>query len=503
MSASNWKKDALRKYQLEGAEWLVDLPAKMRGRLLTDGLGLGKSRTALAAHRLREEAGMMQFPCGMVFTTSISTHDWRREAEKFWPELTVHVLGSESAYQRKNESDADFEKRRHGKWQDMLLGKHGPSLLISSYEGAERIDDFITSNDILIDSLTIDEAHNMKRASTSRASTLKTFVGRAKQTTLMTATAVHNRPPDLHNLLTWMDPKTPGYWKWANKFFLIHAPDKGFGPGTVGELLDKEGLNESIAHLVMGRTSEEVFGQMPARQRVLKLIDAPGAERISPAKLHQFKEETGIQSACSAAVKYKLDAAVSLVEDMDQPVVLYAYRREDAKKLHEKLLKVKVSSLLATGDSTSSARDKIIERWKAGEATALVCTLDAVRESATLTRAAVMVFVDLSWLPGTMLQCEGRIDPARQQEGNRRPVTYYYLVTKDGPDEVVAEMLVEKIEQASGIGSKNANNDALGDFLSPLDKRVKLKDSSPDDLMNDLMTRLTSRANRLAELGML
>lgn len=503
MGVTNWKQKDVRGYQLDGANWLVDLPPRSRGRLLADGLGLGKTRTALAAMRIRYEMGLMPSPCGIVFTTAISKHDWRREAERFWPELTVHVMGSETSYQRKGESDENFAIRRDMKWQQMLRGEMGPALIVSSYEGAERIDEFITREEILLDFLGVDEAHNLKKAATARAMNIKSFVARSSHTTLLTGTPIHNRPQDLHNLLCLMRPKTKSLWSWAKPFFLMHAPDKGYGPGQIGELIDKEGLLESISDLVWGRTSTEVFKELPARQRVLKLVDAPGAERVSPAKLHLFNEETGIRAACEKAVKHKLDAAVQLALDVDQPLVMYAWRREDAKALHAKLLKAKVPALLATGEVTAQQRDKIIERWKAGEATALVCTLDAVRESATLTRAKVMVFVDLSWLPGVMLQCEGRIDPARQAENDRGAVTYYYVVTKDGPDEVVAEMLVEKIEQASGIGSKNKTSDTLGDFLSPLDKRVKVAESSPEQIMAELMSRLSSRAARLADLGML
>lgn len=500
---TSWKEKNLRSYQLDGAEWLVDLPYGARGRLLADGLGLGKTRTALAAQRLRYENNLMDNPCGIVFTTSISTHDWRREAERFWPELKVHLMGTETGYRRKGESKEDFDVRRNKEWQALLSHPSGPALIVSSYESAERIDEYATSNDVLFDSITIDEAHNLKKASTTRSKVLRTFVARSRQTTLLTGTPVHNKPHELHNLLDLCHRNAFGsFWKFAERFFNVHVGDRGFG-SVVGDILDKEALQDAIVPYVKGRTSAEVMGQMPARQRVLKLVDAPGAERISPAKLHLFKEGTGIEAACRAAVKYKMDAAVQLVLDIDKPVVLYTYRREDADKLCKLLVKAGVTAALATGDSTSSARDKTIEGWKAGNQLALVCTLDAVRESATLTRSDTMVFVDLTWLPGTILQCEGRIDPARQPEGERRPVTYYYLVTKDGPDEVVAETLVHKIEQASGIGVHNRESDALGSFLSPLDKREKPRDIPEAELMADLTARLTARANRLADLGML
>lgn len=799
----DWRVSQLRDYQLNAAEWLAELPHGTRGKLLADGLGVGKSRSALAAMRLRYERGLMTNPCGIVFTTANSAHDWRREAAKFWPELKTHLIGSESSYQRKNESDEDFAQRRNGEWQAMLTGDE-PALIISSYEGGERIDEFATAAEVLFDNIIIDECftgetmvwtehgemridsiapgdyvwafngqqlvlrevtacqtrlattlevvfpthrvkstpnhpyltmkgwkraedleagdevvcvvsgeagegegpsllreelqrlvedgkagsegavhpgtgvahqqgasragenaqgqgdgaglsqadaaaqsdaagegphegvagaqgvgaspgagrereavagaaspagggaglahggggahgeearpafraeaghraradeggrrsgwplasiaegtgggpaegrlppgfgvvrvqgvergrageyaftrlvhnlevaeahtyvlsgglivhncHRIKGEKTTRAKLMRTFVARSTASAFLTGTPVENRPEDLFNIMDLCKRGVFGtYWRFAERFFQLHVGSRGFGH-EVGDVLDKQMLKDAIAPFVMGRSAAEVMGKMPVRQRLLKLIDAPGAERISPAKLHLFKESTGIEAACRGAVKYKLAAAVELVQDIDQPVVLYTYRREDANQLSKLLSKAKVPNLVATGDSTTKARDAIIERWKNGEATALICTMDAVRESATLVRASVMVFVDLTWLPGTILQCEGRIDPARQPVNERRPVTYYYLVTRGGPDEVVAESLVHKIEQASGIGVKNQLADSFGEFLAPLDKRVKAEEISGVEMMADLTARLTARANRFADLGML
>lgn len=499
----DWRKDSLRSYQLAGAEWLVDLPPGARGRLLADGVGTGKTSTALAALRLRHEANQMSNPCALVFTTANSTYDWVREVQRFWPELKTYRMGDAPTYQKKGETDEAFDFRKNGEWRAMLQGKCGPSLIIGSYESADKIDAFITPNEILLDYVIIDEAHSITHERSARAVQLRSFVARSLATALLTGTPVKNRPPDLYNLLDLCARNAFGsFWKFAGKYFNIHVGEKGFGK-TVGDLLDAEALAEDIKPYVMGRSSVEVMGQMPARQRVLKLVDAPGAERVSPAKLHLFAESTGIEAACRGAVKYKLGAAVELAVNIAKPVVLYAYRREDADKLCKLLNKAKVPALLATGDSTTQQRDAIIERWKAGEATALVCTLDAVKESATLTRADVMIFVDLSWLASTIMQCEGRIDPARQPEKERRPVSYYYLVTKDGPDEVVAEALVHKIEQASGLGTSTGVTDSFGEFLSPLDKRAKSEKISPEEMLADITSRLTARANRFADLGML
>jgi hypothetical protein len=168
---------------------------------------------------------------------------------------------------------------------------------------------------------------------------------------------------------------------------------------------------------------------------------------------------------CAAA---KLDRAVELAQTLAEPVVLYTFERAHAAALGRKLSAAKVPALCCTGAVTTVARDKRIQRWMAGDATALVCTMDAVRESATLTRAAAMIFVDLDWLPGKMLQCEGRIDPSRQPEADRRPARYYYLVTDGGPDEIVAERVITKIEQAQRIVGGADMSLGLRDCLAPV-----------------------------------
>lgn len=497
----DWK-SKLRPYQLEAAEWLTELPFGVRARILADGLGTGKSFSGLASQRRRYEKGKMDNPCGLVFAPGVALHDWRRTTEALWPEAFVHVFGTEPTYQRRGESDEAFDERRNGPWRQALLGKKGPAVLIADYALAEKLDDFLTQNNVLIDSLIIDEAHALKRASTKRSKVIRGLVARCRQTTLLTGTPVHNRPYDLYNLLTMC---RPNYWgslyTWAGRYFNLRQGNNGIGT-VIDELLDKQRLIEDTRDYIMGRSAVELMGQLPQEQRVLKLVDVPGAARISPAKVARLKEGSDLDKALRSAVRHKLDAAVELALDVDRPVVLYTYRREDAQTLAKKLTSVGITSTLATGDLSVTARDRAIERWKLGESTALVCTMDAVRESATLTRADVTIFVDLSWLPGTILQCEGRTAPSRQPVGSRRPVTYYYLVTRNGPDEVVAEAIVEKLSAAADIGAPNPKADALAETLKPLDRRVKSTEDAKAMLV-DLVARLETRANRLVELGML
>lgn len=511
----SWRQN-FRSYQLENAEWLTDLPEGVRARCLTDGLGTGKTSSALAGARLAFEKGITEQPVMVGFTTASSVHDWRREAEKRWPELRFIMTGTKKTItKRKTESAEEFERRKqeahdNAEWRKAIreaANDSRPTLIMGDYFWSEQVCEMLFEHSVLLDRLLLDEAHLLKKASSGRAKAIRMAVARSKQTTMLTGTPVHNRPHDLHNLLTLCAPQkvSPSTYTWAAPYFHIKLKDGNYPyiadfKGDFG----KANLVEDIKPYVFGRTAAELMGDdLPARTFQLKMVDVPGAVRMSPAKM-RAKQSAQVDALLRETVRHKFEAALEVVRDADKPAVLYTYRREDAEKLAKFLNANDLPSLLATGDLTNAARDKVIERWKGGEATALVCTMDAVRESATLTRADLMVFVDLHWLPTVLLQCQGRIDPARQPAHERRPVLYVYLVTRGGPDEVVAEVVVEKLRAASGVGVKTANGDKLAEFLSPLDSRKELQKAlDPDELMASLVDRLNARADRLADLGML
>lgn len=349
----------------------------------------------------------------------------------------------------------------------------------------------------------VHNCHVAKKERNLTSILLRTLVGKSRRTFMLTGTPVHNRPADLFNLLQMMDPiEFPSFMKWASKFFMVR--NHKFGR-SVDELLDKPGLNAFLAPYFFDVDPEEVMGTLPPRQRYLRRIPVKQAVRISPAKLNGLKSGSGLDNALRAMVRHKMKTAVDLCRDMDEPIVCYTYKKEDAQELVRRLVEADITCTLAMGTgakggTTAKRRTALIEGWKNGATRVLVCTMDAVKESATLVRAACMIFLDLDWLPGKMLQLEGRIDPTRQPEGERRPVRYYYLMVEGGSDEVVAERVIAKIEEAQGIvgvGDKSAA--ALGTMLKVVKRGADL---TPAEALADLVGHLEARASRMAEIGM-
>jgi SNF2 family DNA or RNA helicase len=335
----------------------------------------------------------------------------------------------------------------------------------------------------------------MKKAHTGIARTLRPLIARAEVSFLLTGTPIHNKPEDLHQLIDLCAlGKLGSKWTFARRFFAIEQGKFGC---RIGRLLDKEGLRVAVAPYILARTVAEAYGELPARIRKLMRVEtAKPLARLSREQLRVRLDDAaaGVNGLLRDAAKLKLQAAAELCASLNEPCVLYTYERADASELVKRLAKLQVRSVLATGELVTAKRAAAIENWKSGGPPALVCTMDAVRESATLTRAAAMIFVDLDWLPGKQLQCEGRIDPARQREGERRPARYYYVVTAGGPDEVVAERVFEKIVEMQGVVSLDESLDGYAATLRSV-STAKVAEP-PAVVLNDLIARLLVHAER-------
>src|SRR6185369_1267855 len=87
----------MRPYQKDGFNFLCQLSELKLGGVLADDMGLGKTLQTLAwLAWLRHRQGKSPKPSLVICPASV-LHNWRREAEKFTPNLKVLVLESGAA----------------------------------------------------------------------------------------------------------------------------------------------------------------------------------------------------------------------------------------------------------------------------------------------------------------------------------------------------------------------------------------------------------------------
>jgi SNF2 family DNA or RNA helicase len=184
----------LRPYQERGLAWLSFLGDLGLGAVLADDMGLGKSPQTLALLQAERDAGTATGPTLLICPMSL-VGNWQREAARFTPELSVHV--------------------HHG--ADRLAGPElaaavaSADLVITTYGVATR--DRAALAEVPWARVVVDEAQNIKNASTRQAQAVRAIPAAAR--IALTGTPVENRLTELWSI---MEFTSPGLLGPAEKF---------------------------------------------------------------------------------------------------------------------------------------------------------------------------------------------------------------------------------------------------------------------------------------------
>ena len=174
----------LRPYQRRGLSWLALFGELGLGAILADDMGLGKTiqLLALEAHDRRDTP---RGPTLLVCPTSL-VGNWRREAQRFAPDLTVHV--------------------HHGgdrvRGPDFAKSIDGTDLVVTTYGLAAK--DAGMLRDVHWRRVVLDEAQQIKNSASKQAMAVRGLG--ADQRVALTGTPVENRLAELWSIMDFANP---------------------------------------------------------------------------------------------------------------------------------------------------------------------------------------------------------------------------------------------------------------------------------------------------------
>ena len=105
----------------------------------------------------------------------------------------------------------------------------------------------------------------------------------------------------------------------------------------------------------------------------------------------------------------KLDALMELLEDTDEPLVVYSQFKQLIRMAEKRLDDEKISYVSLTGDTPNEARGELVQKFQSGQSRVFLATTRAGGVGITLHRASTVVFLDRSWSPADNLQAEDRL----------------------------------------------------------------------------------------------
>lgn len=439
-------KAELYPFQKAGVDFLV----KSGGRaILADDPGLGKSAQTIGYMTVEDPARtLIVCPATMKYT-------WQAELTK-WSDFTSEVI----------ESDTDLASLQKA-----------TRVLIINYDILKK--HALILQKVKIDLLVLDEAHYIKSPTALRSKAVKLLAKSVEKIIMLTGTPVLNRPAELFNPLSILDPKGwSSWWMFAHRYCAAHQTRFGLDTSGASNL---EELKTKIAKYFLRRTKEEVMKELPQKIRVEVPITLPKEHERLYDKAHDSfaaflrenkgKKDKEIAKALQAeklvrlnalreiAANGKVAATTQMIEDLianGQKVLVFSSFIFPLEQLHEKFGS---TSVLITGKTDNEERFEIVKQFQNDPETKLF--LGGIKSSGvgiTLTAASTVIFIDYSWTPADHKQAEDR---AHRIGSTHESITIYTLHAKDTIDDVMKKMLSKKKALVDNIMDEDSSGEEV------------------------------------------
>jgi SNF2 family DNA or RNA helicase len=428
-----------RDYQLEALELL----RATGSLLLTDEVGLGKTFTG-SLNFLHEDA----LPALVVAPAHLASPKgrWVEELDTHFPFLNYHVLKTGTPYS--------------------LAGKNGnPDVIISTYGKLPGWADHLAGN---IKYVVFDEIQDLRRGNeTAKGIASARVADGATYKMGLTATPVYNYAGEAWNI---EDVLAPGALGTREEFGREWGTSAGNGhikvhdPYALGSYLREQGL-------MLGRTRKDVGRELPKTIKVEQSVDSDPAaldavtgSAAAMARLildqqanrfERFRSSGELQMLMRQATGVAKAPYVAefcrLLLESEEKIVLFGWHRAVYDIWLERLNAYEPRLYTGTESPTQKARS--LHDFKNGGSRVLVMSLRSGSGVDGLQKhARVGVFGELDWSPQVHEQGIGRL--RRDGMGSDPPVAYF-LVSNEGSDPAIAEVLQVKRQQGEQLVSRD------------------------------------------------
>ena len=483
----------LRPYQRDGVAWLRLLATLGLGACLADDMGLGKTIQVLAlllCHR--GERAPRAAPSLLVIPASL-LGNWRREAERFAPSLSLRFLHPAETDREALAEVAEAPSRHLA----------GVDLAVTTYAMLHRQPWLVDVGWRLV---ILDEAQAIKNPATRQSRAVRALPARAR--VALTGTPVENRLGDLWALFDFLNPGLLGSRDVFNRFVkkLQQREEQPFAP-----------LRRLVAPYILRRlkTDRRIIADLPDKtettrdchltrkqvalyQRVVRAMErelerTEGIARRGAVlrSLMRLKQTCNHPSQLSGDGDYRpgdsgkfarlADIGEELAERQERALVFTQFR-EIIGPLSEHLAAVfGRAGLVLHGGTGVRQRQKLVDRFQRDDGPPFfVISLKAGGTGLNLTAASHVIHFDRWWNPAVENQATDRAF----RIGQRRNVLVHRFVTRGTIEERIDRMIAEKRQ--------------LADDLLDGGGEIDLTELSDDELI-DLVRLDVTRANPQAE----
>lgn len=480
--------------------------------LICNGLGSGKTFSALASLRHLHEQGEEVFPVLVACPNAVKTN-WLREISRIWPDTPVHVYAGSTPTAKAKVLKA-FEDEGGFlvvNWEALptlssLVGYGSTALKVCvecggldpkvTVRACEKHSKFLNTVDFR--SIIGDELHRIKSPSAKMTRAFKRASQGSKFRIGLTGTPIANDPSDLWSLMNWLLPQSfPSMVKYRDRFLEQSYDQWGYST-IVGLKSGAEAEFYAAINPYLRRVSkQEVLPFLPPVVRETRRVELPNNTKQGRAYKEMVASsiaelDGGVVTAASAlAITHRLmqfsmafgtltvtpytgvdedgnefetfqqsvqltdpsvilDEFVSGIDDFgDEQVVVFSPYKDIIELLTARLTKAGKTWGRYHGDVSEEEREFHLKNFQEGRTQFFCATTGSGGTGLNLQNARICVFLGRPYSKIESDQCEGRIHRIGSEKFDNVLIIDYTVA--DTVQERVFEILDKKGEHLETI----------------------------------------------------
>jgi superfamily II DNA or RNA helicase len=465
----------LRPYQQQGVNWLQFLRKHGLGGILADDMGLGKTLQTLVHIQIEKDAGRLTQPALIIAPVSLMGN-WRRETERFCPQLRCLVLHGQ-------------ERHSVAAIMDQF------DVVIAPYSLLQRDRErWLEATWHLV---VLDEAQNIKNASTHAAQVASQLQTRHRL--CLSGTPMENHLGEIWSLFHFLMPGFLGSQARFKELFRTPIEKQG-DPDRLQQ------LRARITPFMLRRTKAVVADELPPKVETVMRVELTGQQADLYETIRLGMEKT-VREALSSkglaksqitildallklrqvccdpqllqldvAQKVKTSAKMAQLMEMlpemlneGRRILLFSQFTSMLTLIEAELKKRNIASVKLTGKSQK--RDAVIEQFTSGQVPLFLISLKAGGVGLNLPQADTVIHYDPWWNPAVEAQATDRA----HRIGQKQSVWVLKLVAQGTIEERILALqerkaLLAERMYSGAIGRKEPlfSETDLAELLKPL-----------------------------------
>eukprot|EP00118_Oscarella_pearsei_P013604 m.110335 g.110335 ORF g.110335 m.110335 type:complete len:1079 (+) comp37387_c0_seq24:86-3322(+) len=439
---------SLFEFQKRGVEYGISRGGRC---LIADEMGLGKTLQALSvAYYYRSEWPLL------IITPASVKYSWIEEIEKWLPEVLPQKIHLVRGVQ-------DVQPFASCQVAVMSIG-------LFSYSKVNVLMDSLKKRKFQV--VIVDESHYMKGRSSRRTSNVLKVLQTARRIIMLSGTPALSRPCELFPQINMLAPSVfPKFFPYVYHYCDAHRDQ--FNRFNFKGASNLEQLNSLLSeHIMIRRLKSQVLHELPMKVRQKVSFDIPTCElkdmQLCFDTMKAFTDSNGRIEKPSQGQVFQLNRLMTnmytktgelkvpgvveymkeLLKDSEIKFLVFAHHIKVQLAIAEQLVKLKQKFIHISGDVPSNLRHDYVRQFQEDKSTTVaLLSLRAANMGIHLTAATHVIFAELCWNPGELIQAEDRC----HRIGQKQSVHVHYLIARGTLDELMWASLSRKVAMTSHV----------------------------------------------------